>query len=236
MLSHDQSPGHFRRCIETFQGKAPDGWASWSFSNHDVERHVSRWTNRCGDPAATAKQAIALLTSFPGGLGIYQGEELGQTQTDILFEELQDTANIAFWPEYKGRDGCRTPMVWEAEAPNAGFSTGTPWLPVKAPQAARAVDLQRGRNDSVLAHYRAALAFRKQRAELRQGETHFLDLPDPVLGIVRTAGGKSLTGLFNLSDSVQKVEIEGTPAGPQNAVVKGGTVTLPARGYVFLEG
>lgn len=235
MLSHDHTPGHFRRCIETFMNKAPDGWASWSFSNHDVDRHVSRWTEQGGDPVATAKQAIALLTSFPGALGIFQGEELGQTQTDILFDELQDTANIAFWPDYKGRDGERTPMVWEEGAPNAGFSTGTPWLPVKAAQAANAVDQQTARNDSVLAHYRSALAFRKQRDELRLGETRFLDLPDPILGIVRSTDKGTITGVFNLSDEEKRVEMDGTPTGPQNAEVTGGKVILPARGYVFLE-
>ncbi len=236
-LSHEHSARHFRSRIEKFLEKAPDGWPCWSFSNHDVQRHVSRWTPPGGDDAAVARQSIALLCSFPGTLGIYQGEELGQLETDILFDELQDTANIAFWPGYKGRDGCRTPMTWEADAPNAGFSTGKPWLPVKAPQAARSADLQEASNSSVLHAYRAALGFRRQRDELRLGTTGFLDLPEPVLGIRRSHGGTVLTGLFNLSDTAQTLAVVGgaTLAGPREGGFEAGRLTLPAHGYVFLE-
>ena len=85
---------------------------------------------------ALARQAAALLLSLKGSVCLYQGEELGLPETDILFEELTDPPGIRFWPEYKGRDGCRTPMPWdEGEAPN-GFTTGKPWLPVKPPQSA----------------------------------------------------------------------------------------------------
>ncbi len=236
MLSHDHTAAHFRRCIETFAKAAPDGWASWSFSNHDVERHVTRWTPEGGDSDAVAKQSIAMLCSFPGTLGIYQGEELGQTQTDILFEELQDTANIAFWPEYKGRDGCRTPMVWDASLPNAGFSTGTPWLPVKPEQAARAVAGQEARNDSVLHSYRTTLAFRKNRPELQRGDTGFLDLPEPLLGVSRSHDGSTITGVFNLSDISAVLSLTGQikAVGPMNANLEGEKLSLPAHGFVYL--
>ncbi len=237
MLSHDHTPHHFRSCIETFLNVAPDGWPCWSFSNHDVERHVTRWTQGGGDPDAVAKQAIALLCSFPGTLGIYQGEEVGQTQTDILFDELQDKANIAFWPDYKGRDGCRTPMVWDADQPNAGFTSGTPWLPIKPPQAARAVATQEAANDSVLHSYRETIAFRRAQDALRLGETRFLDLPDPLLGIVRSHKGHALTAVFNLSDHPQSLTIAGKaqPTGPQAAMIDGTVLRLPARGFVYLE-
>ena len=235
MLSHDHSAGHFRRTIQTFLDVAPNGWPCWSFSNHDVQRHVTRWTKPGGDTDALARQSIALLASFPGTLNLYQGEELGQLETDITREELQDTANLAFWPEYKGRDGCRTPMTWDNTEPNAGFSTAPPWLPVKAPQAAHALNTQTA-NNSVLASYRAALDFRKQRDELRLGTTRFLDLAEPVLGIVRTHAACQLTGLFNLGDAALTLTVTGkaSSAGPQNGTVDAGLVTLPAHGYVFL--
>ncbi|MBI1417654.1 MAG: alpha-glucosidase [Limimaricola sp.] len=236
MLSHDHTAAHFRDCIATFQRVAPDGWPCWSFSNHDVERHVSRWTPPGGDTDAVARQSVALLCSFPGTLNLYQGEELGQTQTDILFEEVQDTANLAFWPEYKGRDGCRTPMVWDHAAPNAGFSTGTPWLPVKAPQAAHARDLQEAANDSVLHAYRETLAFRRARDELRLGDTAFLDLPEPLLGLRRSHAGRHLVALFNLSDQPRHVHVAGhvTLAGPHAASLKGHELSLPAHGFAYL--
>ncbi len=236
MLSHDHTAKHFRRCIETFQKAAPDGCPSWSFSNHDVERHVSRWA-KPGEEEAVAKQSIALLCSFPGSLGLFQGEELGQTQTDIEFHELQDTANIAFWPDYKGRDGCRTPMTWDGGQPNAGFSTVDPWLPVKPPQAANAVAGQEAANDSTLHHYRAALAHRKDTPALRMGDTRFTDLPEPLFAIHRSYSGTTVTGLFNLSGTPQTVTLTGeaTPTGPQNATLNAGTITLPAFGYIYLS-
>lgn len=237
MLSHDHTPAHFRNCISTFLAQAPDGWPCWSFSNHDVQRHVSRWTPAGGDTDAVARQSIAMLASFPGTLGIYQGEELGLTETEITFEELQDTANIDFWPEYKGRDGCRAPMVWEHDKRNAGFSTGTPWLPVKAPQAAHAADLQETGNDSVLHSYRATLAFRRQRDELRRGATAFPKIAAPCLAIERSLGDTVLTAIFNLSDKAQRLGFSGTAraAGPQAATLTGAQIDLPPFGFIYLE-
>jgi len=233
----DHTAGHFRSRIENFFRKAPDGWPCWSFSNHDVTRHATRWTKPGGDVDAVAKQSIAMLASFPGTLGLYQGEELGQLETDIEFHELRDLGYVAFWPEIKGRDGCRTPMAWEADQTNAGFSTGVPWLPVKEPQAARAVDLQEARNDSVLHAYRSSLAFRRATDALRLGATEFLDLPEPILGIRRSHGGQHLTCLFNLSERPLTLTLSGEahPVGPSQAEVEGATVSLPAHGYAYLE-
>lgn len=238
MLSPKFTPGHFRRVIEGFLTGAPDGWPSWSFSNHDVPRHVTRWAAHGPDEDSVAKLAIALLSSFPGTLGIYQGEELGLTDTELTYDELTDPPALRFWPEVKGRDGCRTPMVWEADAPYAGFSTVKPWLPVKAPQAARAVDRQEGRDGSVLSAYRRQLAFRKGRPELMYGKTRFLALGDAVFGIERTHGGKRLVGLFNLTPKAQRVATEGLAkaVGPQQeATVELDAVALGPGGFVFLE-
>lgn len=236
MLGPDHSAAHFRNCVEGFFEHAADGWPSWSFSNHDVPRHVTRWTPKGGDAQAVARQAIALLCSLPGAIGIYQGEELGQTETDILFEELRDTARIAFWPEDKGRDGCRTPMTWEADAPSAGFTTGTPWLPVKPPQAAHAADLQEGKSDSVLAAYRETLAFRQQSRALRGKTTTFLDLPEPILAIERSTDGERITAVFNLRAKPQKMAVTGTAqiTGPAAGTLTKGRLTLPAWGFAFL--
>ena len=55
--------------------------------------------------------------SLRGSVCLYQGEELGLTEADLAFEDLQDPYGIRFWPEFKGRDGCRTPMVWDSQAP-----------------------------------------------------------------------------------------------------------------------
>lgn len=236
MLGPRFTAGHFRKLIEGFFTGAPDGWPWWSFSNHDVIRHVSRWEKHGASPEALAKLAIAMLIGFEGTIGIYQGEELGQTDTDLLYEELTDPPGLKFWPENKGRDGCRTPMVWEAAAPNAGFSAARPWLPVKPPQAARAVDAQVADPGSVLAAYRAALAFRQAEPVLRQGKTRFLDLAEPVLGFQRSLGERTLTCLYNLSPRAQTLSFAGAGdwAGPSCGVAQAeGRLTLGPNGYGF---
>ena len=234
MLGPDFSVAHFRGCIEGFQKGAPNGHPQWSFSNHDVPRHVSRWADHAVDDASIAKFACAMLMSFEGTIGIYQGEELGQTETELTFDELTDPPALRYWPAVKGRDGCRTPMVWEADAPNAGFSNGKPWLPVKPPQAARAVDQQA--NDDVLPFYRDMIAFRKASPALTHGKSTFLDLPEPIFAFTREAKGQTLTCVFNLSKATHELNVEGQAVltGPQNATLSKARLTLPGNGFAFL--
>jgi len=238
MLGPKFTPAHFRGKIEGFFKGAPDGWPSWSFSNHDVNRHVSRWAEQAahGAPDDIAKLAIAMLASFQGTIGLYQGEELGQTETELSYDELTDPPGLRFWPENKGRDGCRTPMVWDA-GPAAGFTTGKPWLPVKAPQAARNVAAQETDPGSVLQYYRAVLAFRRGSSALRDGRTEFLDAPDPVLAFRRIAPAETLTCLFNLGpDPITLPAPAGTPLGPvRAATIAGNTLTLGPNGALWLR-
>ncbi|RNF36153.1 alpha-glucosidase [Paracoccus methylarcula] len=238
MLSPDFTAAHFRRCIEGVQKGAPDGHSCWSFSNHDVIRHVTRWQDHAGNPDALARQAAAMLLSFPGTICLYQGEELGQTETELVYEELTDPPALRFWPEVKGRDGCRTPMAWDADAPNAGFSTANPWLPVKAAQAGRAVSIQQADNDSVLAAYRATLSFRKSQTPLRMGQTEFLGLPEPILAFRRIHDGEALTCVFNLSQTPRQLTVTGgaSLSGPTHASLSEDRLDLPANGFAWLSG
>ncbi|RVC47921.1 alpha-glucosidase, partial [Mesorhizobium sp. M00.F.Ca.ET.038.03.1.1] len=144
-------------------------------SNHDVVRHVSRWTRPGESPDAVAKFSIALLSCLRGSICLYQGEELGLEEAELAYEDLRDPVGIRFWPGVKGRDGCRTPMVWQAEAENAGFSTAKPWLPVPLAHRGRAVDIQDGEGGSVLAAYRSILALRKRHPALIAGSIRFLE-------------------------------------------------------------
>ena len=107
-----QAPLTATRVAEVFaqtDDLAKDGWACWAYSNHDVERHASRWHL---DDAGQRLYALMLMC-LRGSVCLYQGEELGLPQADLTFEDLHDPYGIEFWPEYKGRDGCRTPMIWE---------------------------------------------------------------------------------------------------------------------------
>ena len=86
-----------------------------------------------------SKMLLALLCSLKGTPFIYQGEELGLPEATIPFEQIQDPWGKYLYPLWQGRDGCRTPMPWQAGAPQAGFTTGTPWLPIPAAHAELAV-------------------------------------------------------------------------------------------------
>lgn len=237
MLGPAFSARHFRDCIEGFRKGAPDGHPKWSFSNHDVPRHPSRWADHAGgDTDAMARLACAMIMSFPGTIGIYQGEELGQTQAELVYEELTDPPALRFWPEEKGRDGCRTPMVWERDAPHAGFSDGTPWLPVKAAQADRAVDRQAGEPDSILSFYKAQIAHRKGSAALREGDCSFHDLPEPILALTRATRTQRLTCIFNLGTDPVEVTLDGTAEieGAHLATLNASTLSLPGCGFAYL--
>lgn len=190
-----------RPVIERFARAAGDGWACWAFSNHDVVRHASRWAAGREDGPAILRQAAAILLTLRGSVCLYQGEELGQTEAELRFEDIQDPSGKRFWPTLKGRDGCRTPMVWDADAPNAGFApAGTrPWLPVPAEHLPLAVDRAEADENSLLRFYRRLLAFRRDRPAFAKGEIRFLDLDPRALAFERTHEGEGFLVVFNLA-------------------------------------
>jgi alpha-glucosidase len=216
MLGPDFSPAHYHRCVTAFDKAAQmfgddHAWPCWAFSNHDVIRHMTRFAPKAENRAALAKLAAALLLSLRGSVCLYQGEELGLTEADIAYEDLTDPAAIAFWPDYKGRDGCRTPFPWEADKPNAGFSKANrTWLPIPAEHSARAVSAQKGDAGSVLEHYRAFLHWRKEQPELIGGGIRFLEAGKQVLALERDLEGARMLCVFNLSEKPAKWAL---PAG-----------------------
>lgn len=236
MLGNDYDAGFFRSKIEAFFRGAPLGWPMWAFSNHDVPRHVTRWAEH-GEQDALARQAAALILSFQGSICLWQGEELGQTDTELALEELTDPQGIAFWPAPVGRDNTRTPMVWDDSA-QGGFTGGNvqPWLPVKPPQLQRNVAGQAGVDGSVLETYRALLAHRRDSPALRHGGTQFHDVPEPVLAFTRGAGADAVLCLFNLSPGTVSVPLSapGRAVGPSQAAR--GNLTLGPNGWAFRQG
>lgn len=234
MLGDGFSAAHFRRQIDEFFTGAPGGWPTWAFSNHDVVRHVTRWSKQGLSDEALAKLAGALLLSLQGSICVYQGEELGQTETDLEFFELDDPQGKRFWPENKGRDGCRTPMVWDNAEASSGFSTGRPWLPVKGPQAARHVAGQLGDPDSVLELYRRMLRLRRETEALRTGRTTFFDTSEPVLAFLR---GAEVICVFNLSPETHEVTLTGAGALAisENAERTGDRLKLHPNGFALFE-
>ncbi|MCK8485039.1 alpha-amylase family glycosyl hydrolase [Aliiroseovarius sp. S2029] len=206
---------------------ARDGWACWAYSNHDVVRHATRWNLT----EEAQKLFATLLMCLRGSACLYQGEELGLTEAELSFDDLQDPYGIEFWPEFKGRDGCRTPMVWEASNSQGGFTTSVrPWLPVASDHLRRAVAVADEAPGSLLHHYRRAIALRRAHPALAKGAMEAMRVEGTALSFLRRAGDQVLWCAFNLGDADQTV----TPPEGTWAAVEGMQTTLTARAPVML--
>lgn len=199
-LESKPATAHWVKAVfDKLNDEAPNSWPCWAFSNHDVKRVASRW-----QATQEASQAYALLLhAMLGSVCIYQGEELGLTEADIQFEDLQDPYGVEFWPTFKGRDGCRTPMVWEQNSKNAGFGDAKPWLPVSNDHLASAVDVQEQDESSLLHHFRKCIAIRKALPVLQDGEQLDMQIQGDVLSFVRKNDQGQWLCVFNLSDTAQ---------------------------------
>ncbi|MCR9236213.1 MAG: alpha-glucosidase family protein [Alphaproteobacteria bacterium] len=182
---------------------AKDGWACWAFSNHDVKRHSSRWDL----PPAALRLYATMMMCLRGSVCLYQGEELGFPEADVAFEDLQDPYGIEFWPEYKGRDGCRTPMTWDKSNLNAGASDGKTWLPVASAHLALCVERQEEDPTSLLHHYRKAIAFRQAHLSLTKGADNGVHCEGDIVYFIRSFGGEHMFCAFNLSDSPSALDM-----------------------------
>jgi len=196
LLGDDFSAGYIRQTVAALEQKLTDGWPCWAISNHDVKRVVSRWGGEAAPPDLP-KLLVALVASLRGSVCIYQGEELGLAEADVPFAQLQDPYGIAFWPSFKGRDGCRTPMPWD-DSKSAGFSTAAPWLPIPDQHRALAVSRQRSDSTSVLNGVRNFMHWRKNQPALRWGTIRFIEAAEPLLLFIRTLGDDVLFVAFNL--------------------------------------
>lgn len=197
LYAPDLSVERIKASIDQWSGAEDEGWPSWAFSNHDAPRALTRWSNGQND-LASAKLYMLLLCTLRGNPFIYQGEELALPQGEVAFEHLQDNEAIENWPHTLGRDGARTPMPWIDQSENAGFSSGSPWLPVDPKQAERSANRQQGDRDSMLAFCRELISFRSQSETLRLGSFRYIDAPDGVLAFVREHDGDAYICLFNL--------------------------------------
>lgn len=197
LLTAQFSALHIRTQVEQFERRVRDGWGSWAIGNHDSVRVMTRWGGEQADPAF-AKVLLAMQLSLKGTPCLYQGDELGLTEAEIAYEDLQDPYGKTFWPEFKGRDGCRTPMPWDARLPNAGFSAHKPWLPVPDAHRERAVSEQDGVAVSPLEFARRFIAWRRQVRALTRGDIEFHDAPEPVLALMRSYQGQRVWAAFNL--------------------------------------
>ncbi|MBD3678059.1 MAG: alpha-glucosidase [Rhodobacteraceae bacterium] len=200
------TPERIAEVMERFNREAPDSWACWAFSNHDVVRHASRWN--LSDAAQRAYAGV--LISLRGAVCLYQGEELGLTEAYVPYEELQDPYGKRFWPKFKGRDGCRTPIPWVGDSSNGGFTDAKPWLPMAVEHLEKAVSHQDHDDGSMLAFYRSMIALRKAHLPLQKGSFEAVERGPKVLSFIREHEGAQVFCAFNLSDEEQALTL---PAG-----------------------
>ncbi|MEO3745581.1 glycoside hydrolase family 13 protein [Plantactinospora sp. B5E13] len=231
LLAAWTAPAQYAVITRSLEASAAVGApTTWVLSNHDVIRHASRLALPVGTPRPNgigigdpqpdpvlglrrARAASLLMLSLPGSAYLYQGEELGLPEHTTLPDEFrQDPTWQRSGHTERGRDGCRVPIPWEADAPSYGFGPGdASWLPQPELWAEYALDRQRGVAGSTYEMYRHALRLRRD-LRLGAGTVHWLTSPDEVL-CFRNQGLRVLTNFgaapVDLPESAELVHASG---------------------------
>ncbi len=185
--------------LQRWYGLQPEkGWPCLVMSNHDQSRVASR-IGSARNMEGRLPVAAALLLLARGTPFMYYGEEIGMTDGRIPKGMIQDPVGLKYWPLHKGRDPFRTPMQWKP-TPGAGFTKGTPWLPINSDYRVRNVAAQRDSRTSLLSVYRELIDLRRRHESLRRGEfLPFLEGQQNVLGFYRTTPAETCAVLLNFS-------------------------------------
>ena len=207
----------FERWQKELHGKA---WNSLYWNNHDQPRAVSHFGCDRDDESRilSSKMLGACLHMMQGTPYIYQGEELGMTNFPMQdISESRDVEAVNAWQElvverktmtpermmaclrYKGRDNARTPMQWD-DTPEAGFTKGTPWMPVNPNYVHINAKAQVGDPDSVFSFYQKLIRLRKEHQVIIDGDFTLLMAEDPnVFAYTRSDGQETLLVCCNFS-------------------------------------
>jgi alpha-glucosidase len=194
--------------ISEYEGSLPPhAWPNWVLGNHDQPRIASRVG------LVQARVAAILLLTLRGTPTLYYGDEIGMRNGVIAPEEFQDPQgkNVGI-----SRDPQRTPMQWSS-APGAGFTTGTPWLPLGIDYADQNVEQQRGDPTSMLSLYRRLIALRRTEPALSVGTYTPAVADGDLLAYTREAQGKRFLIVLNLGHRPSQFSLQAT--GPGQIVV-----------------
>lgn len=190
------------RLIDEYETALPNGgWPNWVLGNHDRPRVASRI-----GPEQTRVAAMMLLT-LRGTPTIYYGEEIGMEQTPIPPERVQDPFEKNVPGIGVGRDGCRTPMQWDA-SPHAGFSAVEPWLPLAADWRRENVANQLADATSLLNLYRRLTALRRSRPALTHGSYRPVGASGDLLAYIRAHEGDRILVALNLGSDPVALELK----------------------------
>jgi alpha-glucosidase len=219
------SAAEFRRQIAAVDSAG--GWPVFVLSNHDIVRSSVRYGDGKNNRAIEKLMASLYLT-LRGTPIMYYGEEIGMENNDPKRkEDVKDPIGRVGWPEEKGRDGERTPMQWDGSA-NAGFTRGTPWLPV--PLSYKTVNVASELKDpaSVLQVYRRLLALRHENRALLDGDYVALNESDTnVLSYLRRYKNEAVLVVLNMSSQPQLVSFD---LGPQGFAVQSASTLFTTMG------
>ena len=197
------------------QGLHGAGWNSLFWNNHDLPRIVSRWGDDGAHRADSAKALAVVLHGLQGTPYIYQGEELGMTNAPFGPQDWRDLESLNAYRELcqagtpqpqalaavqrMARDNARTPMQWTA-GPNAGFTTGTPWMRVNPNYTAINAEAALADPGSVFYTYQKLIALRKANPVFAAGDFKLLCPGDTqVFAYLRRGGGQTMLVAANLS-------------------------------------
>lgn len=222
------------------------GWLMNVLSNHDCKRAVSDMTAFAeaeGKREDAAKLLFFMQFCLKGGGILFQGEELGLPHPKLGYEDLRDPWGKAFWPDFEGRDGARTPMPWDCDLPNCGFSDAeTPWIDVPEEHWSLSVAVQDKNRESPLNFLRGFLAWRQKQPLLKWGG-EYMHAPDlaPLIVWDRFGKGRTVTCVANFSLSEQFLPLDDLPEpkllkGPGMAQgLNGRGLALPPLGFGALS-
>ena len=203
------------------------------FDNHDNARLDARYGDGVHD--TDIQRAISTMLFASRGTALfYYGDEIGmKTTPPTRKEDVKDPVGLTGWPKDKGRDGERTPMQWDATT-NAGFTTGTPWLPVPPTYTTVNVKAEEPQPDSLLSWYKSLIALKKDNPALAHGDNVMLDMENTkVLSWMRkAAGAPQVVVAVNFTADAQTVNLTtgdaGVKAGHAKTLLKSPGGTDPA--------
>lgn len=195
-----------KHVITEIQNRFPHGGHCISISNHDFVRSRTLAVEHLPEEEqeAALRQNMKIIMTIPGSIVLYQGEELGLPQAripeDIPLDKLKDPVAQTRGPEHC-RDGSRTPMPWESNEKNAGFTKAdTPYLPVPPSHLELAADVQENDPDSMLNFTRDLIKWRKEQPALVSGKIKVLSTHAPVLAFVREHNDQTMLFCYNRSN------------------------------------
>ncbi|MBX9650574.1 MAG: DUF3459 domain-containing protein, partial [Xanthobacteraceae bacterium] len=214
----------------------PDGWPNWVLGNHDRPRVAAR---RGQDQARVA--AVLLLT-LRGTPTLYYGDELGLSDVAIEPSQVRDPRELREPGLALGRDPVRTPMPWD-DSENAGFTRGTPWLPLHADWLTRNVKRMTDEPQSLLTLYRRLLALRRDCLALSIGDFALLNVEDETVVYARRHAEERLIVALNFGRRQHRLALPDWAHGSRvllssvgdAAPVETGTLLLRPNEAVVLE-